>query len=71
MQNSIAIDRSQGRGVSASVMMESQASKMSFLSRPRTQHMMRIQSEGMIPQRNMQVRKVLNARRLRRRLPNL
>lgn len=53
MQNSIAIDRSHSRVTSASVMMESQASKMSFFSRPRIRHMMKIQSEGMIPQRNM------------------
>ncbi|GMH88145.1 hypothetical protein TL16_g11068, partial [Triparma laevis f. inornata] len=54
MQNSISFDRSQGRVTSTASLIESRASKISFLSRPRTQNMMRIQSEGMIPQRNMQ-----------------
>jgi len=53
LEQSIRMDREHERMDCMASMAESHASRMSYLSRPRTQQMMRVKSEGVIPSRSM------------------
>jgi hypothetical protein len=66
--NSISMDRDEARSVSRMSMAESRRSRASYLSRPRTQQMMKVKSEGVIPQRYM---KYVRAKRAQQRAPQL